>query len=66
MDDQGGNRSKRFLKKLGCNLLFLVILGGGLYCLFPEQMGPVFELYGAIFGPVALVVLVAAALPKKD
>ena len=66
LDKQGGKRSKRFLKKLGCNLLFLVVLGGGLYMLFPEQMAPVFDLYGMVFGPVALVVLILAALPGRE
>lgn len=54
-----------FLKKLGRNLLFLIILGIVLLVLFPTQMSQVFALYGAIFGPLAILLLIAAALPKK-
>ena len=66
MDKEGGEKAKRFLKKLGCNLLFLVLLGGGLYVLFPKQMGPVFELYGAVFGPLLIAMLIAAALTNRE
>ena len=55
-----------FLKKLGRNLLFLIILGIVLLVLFPTQMSQVFALYGAIFGPLAILLLIAAALPKGD
>jgi hypothetical protein len=33
--------------------------------LFPEEMAQIFQIYGALFGPVAIILLIAAALPKK-
>jgi len=54
----------KFLLKLLRNLAFLVGIGIVLYLLFPEIMADVFQLYGKIFGPLALLVLIVAALPR--
>jgi len=55
----------KFLIKLLKNLAFLVGIGIVLYILFPEMMADVFQLYGKIFGPLALLALIVAALPRK-
>lgn len=52
---------KVFLRNLG----FLVLIGIVLLVLFPSWMRDVYQLYGAIFGPLALLILVVAALPAK-
>ena len=55
----------KILTKLLKNLAFLVGIGIVLYILFPEMMANVFQLYGKIFGPLALLALIVAALPRK-
>ena len=55
----------KFLLKLLRNVAFLVGLGIVLYILFPEMMSQVFKLYGAIFGPLAFLALIVAAIPRK-
>lgn len=54
-----------FLKGLLRNLVFLIGIGIILFILFPDQMSQVFEIYGAIFGPLAILILIVAALPRK-
>jgi len=53
-----------FLKKILRNLAFLVGIGIVLYILYPDMMSQVFELYWGIFGPLALLGLIVAALPR--
>lgn len=50
-----------FLKNLG----FLIVAGIVLYILFPTMVGQVFQMFGVIFGPLAIVILLVAALPKR-
>ena len=52
---------KAFLRNLG----FLVLIGIVLLVLFPSWMRDINRLYGAIFGPLALLILVIAALPAR-
>ncbi len=33
--------------------------------MFPDMMKQVYELYGMLFGPLALLILVVIALPQK-
>ncbi len=54
-----------FLKGLLKNLAFLLAIGVVLFVLFPNQMSQVFQLYGAIFGPIAILILIGAAMPRK-
>lgn len=54
-----------FLKGLLKNLAFLLAIGVVLFILFPNQMSQVFQLYGAIFGPIAILILIVAAMPRK-
>jgi len=55
----------QFLKDFLRNLLFLLLLGVLLYFMFPDIMKQVFELYGLLFGPLALVALIVIALPRR-
>jgi peptidoglycan/LPS O-acetylase OafA/YrhL len=54
-----------FLKGLLKNLAFLLAIGVVLFFLFPNQISQVFQLYGAIFGPIAILILIVAAMPRK-
>jgi len=54
-----------FLIVLLRNLLMLVVLGVVLYLMFPEMVGSMFQLYGMLFGPFAILILIAAALPRR-
>ena len=47
------------------NLVLLIIIGLVLLFLFPDTMKQVIQIYGALLGPVAILVLIAAALPRK-
>lgn len=55
-----------FLKQLLINLVLLLVMGVVLYLIAPDIMGQVFGVYGALFGPLALVMLVVFALPRKS
>jgi hypothetical protein len=54
-----------FLKGLLRNLALLLIIGVVLFILFPDTMKQVFQLYGALFGPLSIILVVVAALPRK-
>ncbi|MEW5868516.1 MAG: hypothetical protein AB1894_04520 [Chloroflexota bacterium] len=55
----------QFIKDFIRNLVILAILGIVLFVLFPDIMRQVFELYSALLGPIAILVVVVAALPQK-
>jgi len=52
---------KGFLRNLGA----LLIIGLVFFVLFPDIMKQVFQLYGALLGPFIVLILIAAALPRK-
>ncbi len=54
-----------FLKGFLRNLGLLLIIGLILFILFPDMMKQIFQLYGTLLGPVAIVVIIVAALPRK-
>lgn len=54
-----------FLKDLLRNLAFLVGIGVVLYLIVPDMMKQVFQLYGMLFGPIAILLVIVAALPRK-
>ena len=43
----------------------MIGIGIVLYLASPDLMSQVFELYGAIFGPLVILILVGAAIPNK-
>ncbi len=55
----------KFLKGLIRNLVLLLIIGLVLYALYPDITLQIFRLYGALFGPVAIVILVVGAMPRR-
>jgi hypothetical protein len=55
-----------FLKGFLRNLVLLIVIGILLLIFFPDIMKQVFGLYGALFGPLAIIILVVAALPKRS
>jgi hypothetical protein len=54
-----------FLKGFLRNLGVLLIIGLVLFVLFPDMMKQVFQLYGELLGPVAIIVVIVAAIPRK-
>lgn len=55
----------QFLKDFLRNLAILVIIGIFLLIAAPDMMRQVFELLGALFGPILILLVVVAALPRK-
>jgi hypothetical protein len=56
----------QFIKDFGRNLIFLIVIGIVLFIVAPGMMNQVFQLYGALFGPLIIVILVVAALPRRQ
>ncbi len=55
--------AKNFLR----NLILLGVIGVVLFIVFPDMMSQIFGLYGALFGPgLVLLVIIVAALPRKN
>ena len=54
-----------FLKALLRNIAILVVIGLAMYIFMPEVMGQVYDLLGALFGPLVILIVVVAALPGK-
>jgi hypothetical protein len=61
--DGVGNGVYQRLSKKPCSS---IIIGIVLFILFPDMMRQVFELYGALIGPLAIIILLVAALPRKN
>lgn len=55
----------QFFKDLLRNLGLLLIIVLALYVLFPGTMRQVLEVYGGLFGPLAILVFIIAALPRR-
>jgi len=54
-----------FLKDLLRNLAILVGLLIVIFMISPDIMRQVFELFGGLFGPLAIVALIVFALPRR-
>ena len=52
---------KNFLKNLG----FLVVIGIVLFFVAPDMMRQVSDAFGQLFGPLAIIMIIVAALPSK-
>ena len=64
-----GDKSKimEFAKNFLRNLVLLGGIGLVLFIVFPDMMSQIFELYGALFGPgLVLLVIIVAALPRRN
>lgn len=56
----------QFIKDLARNLLILIVAGYVIYLISPDIMGQVYHLFGALFGPFIIVLLlVVTALPRR-
>jgi hypothetical protein len=55
----------QFLKDFLRNLAILLVIGLVLFVISPTMMTQVFQIYGAIFGPLSIALLVVFALPRK-
>jgi hypothetical protein len=56
----------QFLKNFLRNLALLFAIGLVLFLVSPSMMSQVFQLYGALFGPLAIIILAVIALPRKQ
>jgi len=54
-----------FLKRLLINLAFLIGLGILLLVFFPDMMKQVYQMLGELFGPLVILMVIVAALPRK-
>ena len=59
------NHQSGFIKDFLRNLAILIAIGVVLFIVAPDFMNPVFQLYGALLGPIIIVLVVVAALPRK-
>ncbi len=55
----------RFLKAFLFNLGLLALAGILLLILFPDFMSQVYKLFGVMLGPVAILIVIVAALPRR-
>jgi len=54
-----------FIKDLLRNLAFLFVIGILLLLFAPDMIRQVYELFGALFGPLIILAVFAAALPHR-
>ena len=54
----------QFIKDFVRNLIVLLVIGAVLYFMAPDMMRQVYELFGVMFGPLVLIILVVIALPR--
>jgi hypothetical protein len=55
----------KYLKDLGFNFLILLVIGIALFVIFPDMMRQIFQIYGALFGPLIFLMVLVIALPRK-
>ncbi len=59
-------KKNSFIKDFLRNLGLLILIGIILMIAFPDQMRQVFQLYGALFGPaIVILLIIVAALPRR-
>ncbi|PKO00555.1 MAG: hypothetical protein CVU42_03160 [Chloroflexi bacterium HGW-Chloroflexi-4] len=54
-----------FIKNLIRNIVILVACGFAIYLVAPSMMSQVYSLFGSFFGPLAIIMIVVLAIPKK-
>lgn len=54
-----------FLKNFLRNLFMLGVIGLILYLIAPDMIGMVYDFFGQLFGPLAILMLIASALPQR-
>ena len=55
----------QFIKDFAINLIVLIGIGVAVFILFPDLTKQVFQLYVMLIGPIAILFLIVAALPRK-
>jgi len=55
----------QFLKDFLRNLAFLTVIMIVLFLAAPDMMRQVVDMLGALFGPILILVVITAALPRK-
>jgi len=55
----------QFIKDFTINLLILIGSGVVIFIIFPDLTKQVFQLYGMLFGPIAILFVIVGALPRK-
>lgn len=54
-----------YMKDLLRNLIILLVIIVVLFIFFRETMAQIFQVFGGLFGPVAILMLIIFALPRK-
>jgi len=54
-----------FFKDFLRNILILVAIVVVLFIIYPDMMKQVFQVYGALFGPLAIIMVLVFALPRR-
>ena len=55
----------QFLKDLLRNLAILIVIGLVVYFMYPDMMKQVYESFGLIFGPLAILMVIVFAMPRR-
>lgn len=55
----------RFLKDFLINLFWLFVIGLILFLVFPDLIGQVYKALGDLFGPLAILMIIVVAIPRK-
>ena len=55
----------RFLKDFIINLFWLFVIGLLLILVFPDLIRQVYSALGNLFGPLAILIIIVAAIPRR-
>ena len=55
----------RFLKDFIINLLWLLAIGLILILVFPDLMRQVYQIFGDLFGPLVILIVIVTAIPRR-
>lgn len=55
----------QFLRDLLRNLAILFVIGLVVFIMFPDIMKQVGEVYSSLFGPLAILMVIVFALPRR-
>jgi len=55
----------QFFKNFLRNLFLLLVLGVVVYLISPEIMESVYKAFGQLFGPLAIIMVIVTAIPRR-
>ena len=55
-----------FIKRFFINLVLVLVLLIILFIISPNIMGQVFQIYGTLFGPIIILILIAITWPRNQ